>query len=183
MTPAELLPPIPQPPHDPTFTLLGPGPGWRELSLHQTSIDPATTEVRLALLPGAGRSLNEPSGSLGGLVPPANVAIDNDCFIWLVDPSSSRVKRFNPCNCQFEEIPCQKDRLTAPRAMTIRGEWLLVTDGNARAVLAFAIPTLAPRATWKPPSGLPELSNPWEPWGITVDLKRRVWVADPANGG
>lgn len=183
MIPAHLLPPIPQPPHDPTFTLLGPGAGWKALSMDQTAIDPATEELRLATLPGAERSLTEPSGSLGGLVPPANVAIDSDRGIWLVDPSISRVKQFNVCTRQFEEVPCQEERLSAARAAAVRGEWLLVTDGASRSVVALSLPSLAPRGAWRPPANLPELPNPWDPWGIAVDGRRRAWVADPANGG
>ena len=52
------------------------------------------------------RALTEPSGSFGGLRPPANVAIGPDGSIYLLDAAKLALKRFDPCTCAFEAVPC-----------------------------------------------------------------------------
>src|SRR5262249_2245311 len=143
MTPASLLPAIPQPPHDPTFTLLGGSLGWRVLDEEQVAINPATAELILAMAPGAGRSLSEPSGSLGGVVPPGNVAINAACEIWLAS-AAGVIKRFDPCACRFDPIPFSEDRAKKPRAAALCRDVLFVTDGAKRAVIVMALPSLRP---------------------------------------
>src|SRR5687767_1470009 len=90
---SELLPRVPQPPHDPRFLLLDRRTGWRAHDLQQTQVrfDGVLT---LAAAPGASRSLLEPSGSFGGLVPPANVAVAADGAVYLLDAASLRLLRF-----------------------------------------------------------------------------------------
>ena len=80
---SELLPRVPQPPHDPRFLLLDRRTGWRALDLSPVpSLQRAQVRfdgvLTLAPAPGASRSLLEPSGSFGGLVPPAHVAVAAD---------------------------------------------------------------------------------------------------------
>lgn len=173
MTPAELLPPIPRPPHDPTLTLLGGSLGWRVLDAQNVAI---TDELALAQLPGATRSLTEPSGTLGGLVPPSNMAINSACEIWLAS-SDGHIKRFDPCGCNFDPIPCYQSPGPS-RSLALCNNLLFIATG--RSVDVRTLPALHPHAEWKSPKGL---TNPWTPSGITVDPQHRVWVADPANGG
>jgi phage tail-like protein len=172
MTPAALLPPIPRPPHDPTFALLGGSLGWSIVDAQQVT---ANNTISLALLPGADRNLAEPSGSFGGLVPPANVAINEACEIWLAS-SDGRIKRFDPCACSFDPVPCYQRASTA--SLAICGDLLFIVAGNS--VQVRTLPALRLHAEWNSPQGL---ANPWTPTGIVVDPRRRVWVADHANSG
>ncbi|MDD5320322.1 MAG: phage tail protein [Methylococcales bacterium] len=101
------LPPIPQPPHDPTSWLLNGRTGWRDSKLTQQIEKTAVTNnLKLALLPESGRSLTEASGSFGGLTVPANVALGPDGSIYLLDSKSLELKRFDPCECMFKTVPC-----------------------------------------------------------------------------
>ncbi|HEY7303656.1 MAG TPA: phage tail protein [Bryobacteraceae bacterium] len=174
MIPAALLPSIPRPPHDPTFTLLGGALGWRVLDARGVTM---TDKLALALLPGAARDLTEPSGSLGGLVPPANVAINSACEIWLAS-AGGYIKRFDPCACSFDSVPCYHRAYGQRPALALCKDLLFIATGSSVDVRT--LPALHPHAEWLSPKGL---ANPWQPSGITVDARHRVWVADPANGG
>ena len=83
--PAELLPPIPQPPHDPTWWLLDPVAGWRAGRLDAVEQAPADGALTLAAAPGSRRRMDEPSGSFGGLVLPANAALAPTGELYLLD--------------------------------------------------------------------------------------------------
>ena len=76
MYPAHFLPPIPEPPHDPTSLLLNGRAGWRAAKLDHVEVTPPEKHLSLGLLPSASRSLTEPSGSFGGIVFPGNTAFD-----------------------------------------------------------------------------------------------------------
>src|SRR5262245_51530824 len=96
-----LLPPIPQPPHDPTSWLLNARAGWHAAT-------PATEEetlsyqaLALTLRPESRRALTENSGSFGGLTVPANVALGPDGSIYLLDDRTIALKRFDACECRF----------------------------------------------------------------------------------
>src|SRR6476619_4748788 len=106
MTAAELLPPIPRPPHDPKFLLLNGRVGWREQQLTKAVVRPNDCELALEGLPGVGRSMLEASGSFGGLVAPSNVAVAGDGIVYLLDRATQELKRFDPCCCRFDAIPC-----------------------------------------------------------------------------
>ena len=141
---SELLPRVPQPPHDPRFPLLDRRTGWRALDLSPApGLQPAQVRfdgvLTLAAAPGVSRSLLEPSGSFGGLVPPAHVAVAADGAVYLLDAGSLRLLRFDPCCCEFAEVPCfggegkAPRQLKSPRGIAIIGNDLYVCDaGNNR---------------------------------------------------
>ena len=70
-----LLPPIPQPPHDPTSWLLNTRVGWHAAQPVTVEETPPSQALTLALSPESRRALTENSGSFGGLTVPANVAL------------------------------------------------------------------------------------------------------------
>src|SRR5579871_5824327 len=120
MSAAPYLPPIPQPPHDPRYLLLNPRVGWQPQVLTPSGhvvVRPSDGALTLEMLPGAGRSLAEPSGSFGGLVPPSNVAVACDGSIFLLDPQSLQLKRFDPCCCKFVTVPCFGGKGPSPRQL------------------------------------------------------------------
>src|SRR5438270_1322002 len=96
--------PVPTPGHAPRWWLLDSCAGWRAASLQKVE----ETACALSLQPAAGsaRSLAEASGSFGGLTPPLNVAVAQDGSIYLLDLEAAQLKRFDPCTCLFNPVPC-----------------------------------------------------------------------------
>src|SRR5437667_12821947 len=100
------LPPIPQPPQDPTSWLLNARVGWR--SAGPPAVEQRFTDGALALAPEPESlpSLTDPSGSFGGLTLPTNMALGPDGSIFLLDQTTLQLKRFDPCACRFDVVPC-----------------------------------------------------------------------------
>jgi len=84
MSSQEFLPPIPQPPHDPTSWLLNGRVGWRDANLKQLEQTPCHS-LTLARHPDSIPLLAEARGSFGGVTVPANVALGPDGSIYLLD--------------------------------------------------------------------------------------------------
>jgi phage tail-like protein len=107
MSSAPFLPPIPEPPHDPTSLLLDATSGWRAAAGGLDHVEAAPSSGLLALtpMPGTGRSLTEASGSFGGLALPANVALGPDQSLYLLETETAKLKRFDPCECRFVTVP------------------------------------------------------------------------------
>jgi len=190
---SELLPRVPQPPHDPRFTLLNGRVGWRALDLSPVpTLQPAHVRfdgvLTLEAAPGVSRSLLDPSGSFGGLVPPSNVAVAADGTVYLLDAASLRLLRFDPCCCEFVEVPCfggegkAPRQLKSPRGIAIIGNELYVCDAGNNRVQVLSLRTFTLKAIWTNPVRA-ALPNPWMPVSIVSDGRRTVYVADPANLG
>jgi len=196
-----LLPVIPQPPHDPTSWLLGgitgsiaqARAGWRAAKLDQIQILPPRESLTLALGPESTRSPFEPNGSFGGLSVPANVALGPDGSIYLLDSEKAQLKRFDPCKCTFEPVPCfggvgsGPRELNKPSGIGICSGNLFVCDTENHRVSVFALHGFTLRGFWQPPASAyqlpnPILTNPWTPFDLAFDRYGRVYVTDPANG-
>lgn len=181
------LPPIPQPPHDPTSWLLAAHTGWRAALLED--IEQRLTDGALALTeqPASARSLTEASGSLGGLVPPANVALGPDGSIFLLDPVAAQLKLFDPCLCEFVNVPCfggvgaDTRQLQQPYGIAICNGNLFVCDAGNRRVTVLALRGFTLRGHWRLPASTP-LAKGWEPYGVACDGHGRLYVTDRANG-
>lgn len=187
MAAAATLPPVPQPPHDPKFLLLDARVGWRAMKLDQVAINPATASLELAPLPGVLPEMTDESGSFGGLTLPSNVAMGGDGSIYLLDRASLRLKRFDPCCCRFDVVPCfggsgkGARNLSEPGGIAICAGDLYVCDsGNAR-VLVLSLRGLLLRAIWMLPAAA-QMPNPWRPVDIAPDGRGHLHVADPNNG-
>ena len=182
---AALLPPPARPPHDPLAMRLGGDGGW-PAALMGSDADSDGCALMLPAAPGAARTLSEASGSLGGLVPPRNVAIDDEGAVWLLGSMSGKLKRFDLCTCAFVTVPCTAGMGTGPRALAasggiaIDGATLFLCDAGAPGrLLLFDRRSFALRAEWRPPAGA--TVNPWQPVAVAVG-RDVVYVADPANG-
>jgi phage tail-like protein len=178
MNEAQYLPAIPQPPHDPTSLLLDERIGWSVLEGDKVVTGHT---MRLSRFPGSLRWLTEPSGSFGGLRTPSNVALDNDGSIWLLAAKCLELKRFDPCKCAFDVVPCFGGEGSGARELHQPGgiAWdrddLIVCDtGNAR-LSVFTLPALQLRGHWKAPT-------PWLPTSVAIGRRGTVYVADPLNG-
>lgn len=193
---AAWLPPLNRPPHDPLRIPLDGRIGWRinpALSEH-LDISPLDNALTIAADPASGRQLNEPSGSFGGLVPPPNVALMPDGGVFLLDWQTAKLKRFDPCECVFETVPCTGGFGADPRQL---GEWLqpddasfpgigicggnlFVCDPGNHRLQVFSLHGFALRGFWNPPED--QTDQPWQPMDVAFDAHGYVLVADLANG-
>ena len=183
------LPPIPRPPHDPTSLLLNWRVGWRAAELQQLS---GERSLLMAPAPETERSLLESSGSFGGLTPPGNAALGPDSGIYLLDAENVQLKRFDPCECRFQRVPCfggpgsGPRQLKTPHGIAVCAGNLFVCDTGNHRVSVFALHGFVLRGFWQPPPAAykgshPTLVNPWEPFDVTFDRLGRAYVTDGAN--
>jgi phage tail-like protein len=187
MSAANLLPPVPAPPHDPTFWLLDGRTGWRDANLDKVEVTARGKCLALKPQPGSGRSFSEASGSFGGLKLPANVSLGPDGSVYLLDRKHALLKRFDPCQCKFEVVPCLAGagsgarQLNNARSIAICGSNLFVCDSDNHRLSVFALRGFVLRAHWSPPATA-GLTNAWEPFAVAFDGRGRAFVTDPANG-
>jgi phage tail-like protein len=131
------------------------------------------------------RSFNEPGGGFGGLVLPTNAALTPEGDLYLLDPRAPGLKIFDPCECIFKPIPCFSDpdagprKLSDPHGIGICGDALFICDTGSHRLLTYSLDWMSLRGQWSPPAGL---ANPWEPYDVAFDVRRRVYVSDRANG-
>jgi len=179
------LPPAPQPPNDPTWWLLNGRVGWHAAKLDNVAI--AGDDLGLLIVPGSGRLLNEASGSLGGLVLPGNAARAADGSLYLLDTQAGELKRFDPCDCRFQTVPCLGGlgigprQLQDPHGIGICSGNLFICDTGNHRLLVFSLFGFVLRDIWEPPAAA-GLTNPWQPYAVAFDNHGRVYVSDPANG-
>jgi phage tail-like protein len=185
MTSLGILPPIPQPPHDPASLTLDRSRGWRAAELENVLVDPIDGKLMLAVAAGS-RTLDEPNGSFGGLVPPALVAVGDGCDVWLIDPETYQLKKLDECACAFIDVPCTGGKGSGARQLKhpagiafTRGNLFVADSGNSR-VSVISVAGYVLRGTIAPPAS--ELPSPWNPVAIAADHRGRVYIADPNNG-
>ena len=196
-----------EPPHDPTSLLLNGVAGWRAGALADLVVSPDDGGLTLPIRAADRRALTESSGSFGGLRPPANVAVGPDGGVYLLDVAKLALKRFDPCTCAFEAVPCiggeggEGRQWRNAHGIAICGADLYVCDtGLADAtagdpcvdvvalrtrvraenhrVGVFALKGIALRGHLRPPrSDYPY----WEPFAVACDSRRRIFVTDLIN--
>jgi phage tail-like protein len=192
MVAATLLPLIPQPPHDPTSWLLNGHVGWRAAKLDFIEQLPPKQSLTLALAPESQRALTEANGSFGGLTIPANVTLGPDGGIYLLDTAKAQLKRFDPCECEFQTVRCfggvgsGPRQLNNPHGIGICAGNLFVCDTGNHRLSVFALHGFALRGHWQPPASayqppIPQAPKPWEPYDLAFDLRGCVYVTDYAN--
>jgi phage tail-like protein len=141
-------------------------------------LGPEANGLALAPLPGTFAVLGDPSGSLGGLVLPRNVAIDGQNVLWLLDLEHRRLRRFDRCRCRFEDVPCGQMHLGDPRALEADGDRLYIADAAPPGrVLVIDSRHMILRAVLRPARS----NGPWQPTAVAVQ-RGRIAVADSAGG-
>ena len=204
------LPPLPAPPHDPYSLLLagwiGPdaATGWRVREFVQADISAATCALMLSPAPGAERRAAEPSGSLGGLRLPINVALGPRGEVFLLDPVGGHLLVYDPCSCCFRALPCTTraappepadpclvpatprrvplDQLRNAQGLALCDGDLFIADAGHGRVVRFTLHGLVPRGELRlPPAERAALAHPWAPGSLAFDGKGRLYVADGRN--
>jgi phage tail-like protein len=185
------LPPVPEPPHDPYSLLLAgsvgrePGRGWRWRDANGVEINAPSKALMLEPAPGVERLMTEPAGSFGGLRPPLNVALAPGGEVYLLDPATSELKRFDPCTCRFAPVPCSKDRvaLQEARGLAICAGYVFVAESGAGRVRRYALDGFIPAgAVTLPRAERDKLAaKPWSPVALAFDGKGCLYVSDPRN--
>lgn len=200
---AAYLPLVPRPPHDPYSLVLDARALWRAHPAGAEVLGPAAVgqdgDGALALLPipGSGRTFDEPSGSLGGLVLPRHLApLGEGCDrgLILLDKRQRRLRRFDPCLCAFLDLPCLgpgDPRLPegALAIATARGR-LYIADPSGRQVVLLDARTGATRGLWRAPLHGPSAEDEpiadWQPAAIAAGpgcpQGRGIWVGDRQGG-
>jgi phage tail-like protein len=200
------VPPVPAPPHDPASLLLaatvGPQPrgGWRAAQLERLELAAATHGLVLEPTPGAARRLTEPSGSFGGLRLPLNAALGPSGDVYLLDPESAQLKRFDPCSCRFEAVPCflrlaaqppdcatgpgprrvPLDLLKEPRGVAICGGEVYIADSGHARVVRYSMNGFLARGALQLPHA-EAAGRAWQPFALAFDGRGRLAVSDPQN--
>jgi phage tail-like protein len=181
------LPDVQKPPDDPLYFLLDARVGWRMLPRDGVEKSPADGALCLSPKPGTQQLLTDAAGTFGGLELPTGVAVDAAGGIYLLDAASGKIKRFDPCECRFESVPCTgglgnaSRQFRDPHGIAIFCGDLFVCDtGNAR-VQVFALSGMTLRALWLSPARA-DLPQPWKPYDLAFDGLGRAFVSDFANG-
>lgn len=154
------------------------GADWRASALPGATapLDGDGTGLRLVSDPDGPLRLDSRDGSLGRLTLPANVAVDDRLRVYLLDPATGVVRRYDPGAAgqdpaePFRLVPLVgNDPPGGPRVWwdgprNPRRVWwasgiaadrgsLYVADALGRRVLAFALDTWALREAWRFPKG------------------------------
>ena len=182
------FPAAPKPPDDPLHLLLDARAGWRMSDL-STHIDESLAHCSLGFSPQAGTSpsLLDVAGTFGGLELPTGVAIDAAGDIFLLDAASGKLKRFDPCECRFQDVPCiggigtEPRQFKNPHGIAFCGGDLLICDTDNARVQVLALRGMTLRAVWMSPAAA-ALSQAWQPFDLTFDARGRAFVSDLANG-
>lgn len=183
------IPHIPAPPFEPTSLLLNGRTGWHVEEAGWTGVEVDGEDMlQLAPDPASARSLTEPSGSFGGLVPPRHVAIGPDGTVYLLDSMHHLLKRFDPCRCEFATVPCigcgklyvcdtgiEDATLPDECADEAAAQSKLARENHRVSV--FALNGLALHGHLKP-TGV----SAWRPTAVALDENGQAYVADALNG-
>jgi len=199
---AAFLTAVARPPHDPMQIPLDFRVGWRwrDEFISNMAVSALDGALTIAADPDSGRQLNEASGSFGGVTTPPNVALGPDNSLFLLDWSTGHLRRFDPCKCVFETVPCTGGFGHQPRQLAalaflgedpgerppifpgvgICGGNLFVADPGNHRMLVFSLHGFALRGFWSPPAEIQ--TQAWQPSAIAFDQRGFVLVADAANG-
>jgi phage tail-like protein len=138
----------------PPFYLLDGALGWRTGSSQGLSLG-VETGLRLAADPTGPLALGESSGSLGGLVLPRGMALDDEGTLYLLEHQPPwQVKRYRPASGSFHPLPgiggygVHPRQFKDPRGIAVAGRRLWVVEADSARVQVFALDGLALRQAW-----------------------------------
>ncbi len=150
--------------NQPSFWLLNRQLGWR-LSDQAGNAAGEAAVIRLGAAPDGPLALNSPDGSLGGLVLPHGMAIDDIGIVYLLGTSQPWLKRFDPVTRQFVRVSGlggdggDARRFQLPAEIAIAGSRLYIADRTNRRVAELELGDLALRHVWQ---------RPWDPSDVAA---------------
>jgi hypothetical protein len=125
--------------------------GWQKRTERTASADVAVSDahgLRLAAAPGGMLSLLSSDGSLGGLMLPRGMALDQSLVLYLLGHGGAWVKRWDAERRAFVEVPevggegSEPRRLRNAESIAIADDWLYVADTGNQRVQIFDLHTL-----------------------------------------
>ena len=178
-------------PDGPTFLLINGLSGWCTAYTDDTSV--SLSGIRLADDPNGPLVLTSVDKSLGGLVLPQGMAIDEQNLVYLLLYDEAKIKRFNPDSHNFEKLPeiggvgDEVRQLRDPVAIATAGGSLYIADRGNRRIQVLSIDTYTLHHVWGPADkGGNEtgIMNPsqWDPIDI-ADANGIVYFFDRYNAG
>jgi phage tail-like protein len=139
-------------PPTPTFWLLGGEADWR--TGRSTGVGVGPSGIRLGAAASGPLDPSAPDGSLGGLVLPCRMALDDQGTLYLLGLEEPWIKRFDPAGPGFVPLPATGGRGREARAfrrpanLAVAGRDLYVADRGNRRVQVFDLDTLALLHVW-----------------------------------
>ena len=137
----------------------------------------AEKRLQLSADPNGVFALRTSSGTLGGLVLPARMALDRERNLYLLD--GTVIRRFNRKTLRFDRLPTiggegnGARQLRNPSEIACCGRLLYVADTGNRRVQVF---------DWRNLALIHSLQHDeWEPVAV-VAAGERMWIVDKANG-
>jgi phage tail-like protein len=135
--------------------------------------------IRLAADPTGPLALTAQDGSLGGLILPRGMAIDEKGTLYLLGLDDPWIKRFDPPTRRFVQLPTvgghgrEARQFCEPVNIAIADRNLYAADRGNRRVQVFDLRSLVLRHVWGPwdANGQPVAANdpdPWEPVDVTA---------------
>jgi hypothetical protein len=184
MSTAAYRPPRLAPPHDPLRMRLSASDGWRDAGAGVTTgidVPRGSGALTLSVVSPPGPGLLDPFGILGGLAPPANVALSPDGAIYLLDRTGRRLLWFDACTCRFLPLPCllppgpaDPRALSKPVAIAAGKAVLAMADGvDGGRVVVMARRNLAVREV---------LQHDWLPGPLAMGHHGQLYVTDRKAG-
>jgi phage tail-like protein len=176
---SSVIPPIPAPPHDPLFTLLGPGSDWR--IEHSRNVD-AGNELALSRLQPTDLPLADQSGTFAGLAYPTGYVVTPDGRSLRTDSNNSTLQQWNACTGQYEAVACtggsvpNPRNLLRPQGLAVFGGRLYVCDSGNGRISVFLAGSFQFSGHWTLPSQVP-----WEPFAIAFSSTGLAYVSDTLN--
>ncbi len=150
--------------------------------------------IRLAADPDGSLVLTSADKSLGGLVLPQGMTIDEQGLVYLLLHDEAKIKRFNPDIRSFEELPGiggvgnEVRQLKDPAAMAVVGGSLYIADRGNRRIQVISIDTYTLYHVWGPADmgggNDTDIMNPskWDPIDI-VAANGIVYILDRYHAG
>lgn len=170
----------------PTFWLLDNRTGWRTRAADGVAVG---ADLRLRADPAGPYGLAAEDGSLGGLVMPTGIAVSGDGICYLVDPSGTMVRRFDPATQAFVPVlgrpepgpVSETTSLVGVVDIAITDRLLYVVDRAAHRVLVFGLPYLELRHVWTGDWDLVDVTSSGRATYLLDRAAARVWRHVPGH--
>jgi len=149
------------------------------------SAEPDIPESQLITTPTFGRSFGTNGAGDGQLKTPADVAVDSQGNLWVVDRGNNRIEKFDATGkylAKFGSLGSGNGQFNRPTAIAIasNGDLLVTDSGNAR-VQRFSSAGIYLSKFGSAGTGNGQFAGSG-PEGIAIDASGNIWVSDTYSG-